>query len=162
MKNRFAIAISAVLLITAGAVFALARTGDPTGLDNIAAQAVSKEGHPFIRRMMNRIADRLDLSEEQRQQVKTILENERPTVEPLVRSLIATKQELREATSNGKFNEEQVRALADRQGQTMSQLIVEKERVKAQIYNILTPEQRAEAEKMRSRFEAKIHERLMK
>jgi protein CpxP len=167
MKNRMAIAISAVLLITACTVFAFAKTGDATGLDSIVMQETGAKGsgnagHPFIRRVMNRIADRLKLTDEQKAQIKTILEAERPTVEPLVRQLVATKQQLREATTNGQFNEAQVRALAERQGQTLSQLIVEKERVKTQIYHVLTPEQRAEAEKIRTRIEEKIGERLMK
>jgi Spy/CpxP family protein refolding chaperone len=109
--------------------------------------------------IMGRVARELNLTDQQKVEIKAIIEAERPRVEPLVRQLAATRRELREATANGQFDEAQVGALASRQGQTLAQLIVEKERVKSQVYGVLTPEQRAKAAEIINRIESRIRQR---
>ena len=58
----------------------------------------------------------------------------------------------------------QVNQIADSQSETMKQLFIEKEKTKAQIFAILTPEQRAEAAKMKDafkeRFKGKFNKRF--
>ena len=116
---------------------------------------------PFLRRFLKRIGSFLDLTEAQRAQIKTILETERPKLQPLVLQAAATHKALVEATKNGEFNEAQLRVLAAQQGQTVANLIVEKERVKTQIYQVLTPEQRAKLEQLRQRVETRVREHFL-
>ena len=165
MKNRIAIAISiAILAVAVGAVYTARGHESLNGLDSAAtAQEAllldAGEGrHPFARRIMARIAERLGLTEAQKTEIKSILVAERPVAEPLLRQLAATRKQLRDASRNGSFDEAQVRSLATQQAQTLAELIVTKERVKSKVYNVLTPEQRARAEKMRSRFESRVRE----
>jgi Spy/CpxP family protein refolding chaperone len=61
-------------------------------------------------------------------------------------------KQIDDATANGQFNEETVRALALQEGQITADLTVEHERAKSKIYNILTPEQREKAKQMRGPF----------
>ena len=63
---------------------------------------------------------------------------------------------MRTATAGGQFNEEQVRSLAANQAQTITELLVAKERVKAKVYAVLTPEQRKQADTMLERFESRF------
>ena len=78
---------------------------------------------------------------------------------PLMAQAAKNRQQLHEATANGKFDEAQVRTIAAQQAQTMSELIVAKERVKAKIYNeVLTPEQRSKADQMLQRIQS--HDRI--
>ena len=63
---------------------------------------------------------------------------------------------MRTATAGGQFNEEQIRALAANQAQTITELLVVKERVKAKVYAVLTPEQRTKVDAMLERFESRF------
>ncbi len=91
----------------------------------------------------------------------TNLEKEKPVIKPILEDAKATRQKILAATANGTFNEEQITALANHQAQNMAKLIVERERVKTQIYQVLTPEQRAKLEQMKEHFEKRIKERVM-
>ncbi|HMV50996.1 MAG TPA: Spy/CpxP family protein refolding chaperone [Blastocatellia bacterium] len=148
--KRIVIAASAALVLVAGSVFAFAqnRRGHFAG-----------SGLPvFAQRFLDRASVFLDLTDQQEAQIKAILEAEKPKVQPLIVELAANRKALTEATDNGTFNEAQVKAIADKQGDTLAALIVEKERVKTQIYAVLTPEQRAKAEQFRARIEDRIKE----
>jgi Spy/CpxP family protein refolding chaperone len=146
--KRIIIAISAAAVLVAGATFAFAH---------------SRRGHfaetglpMFAQKFLDRASIMLGLSDEQEAKIKAILDAEKPKIQPLVAELAANRKALQEATDNGTFNEAEVKAIADKQGDTLAALIVEKERVKTQIYAVLTPEQRAKAEQFRSRIEDRM------
>jgi len=84
----------------------------------------------------------LDLTDEQRTEIRKILETERSIMKPVHQELRGNRQALDEATKDGQFNEAQVTALAEKQGDLMAQMIVSRERVQSQIWQFLTPEQR--------------------
>lgn len=147
--KRIVIVASIAAVLVAGSVFAFAQHHRGGRFAGTGVPA-------FAQKFLNRASVYLDLSEEQEAQIKAILEAEKPKVQPLIAQLAATRKALNEATDNGTFNEAQVKALADKQGETLAALIVEKERVKTQIYAVLTPEQRAKAEQFRSRIEDRM------
>ena len=91
-------------------------------------------------------------------QIRAILEAEKPKIAPLVMDLATGHKALQTATNEGNFNEAQIQTIAAKQGETIAALIVEKERVKTQIYAVLTPEQRAKAEELRTRIEQRIQD----
>ena len=63
---------------------------------------------------------------------------------PLVLKLMQGRKAMQSATSMpGTFDEAQVRTAAAQQAQTITDLLVEAERVKSQVSAILTPDQRA-------------------
>ena len=98
--------------------------------------------------MVEHIARALNLTDAQKTQVKTIFESARATSEPLHAKMDEVHKQLEAATANGQFDEAQVRALANQQGQIMADTIVEHERAKSKIYAILTPEQRTKADQL--------------
>lgn len=113
-------------------------------------------GPPSIERIVDQIGNRLDLTTEQKTQVNSIIAAERPNVETLFAQLKTNWQQMRTATAGGQFNEEQVRALAANQAQTITELIVAKERVKSKVYEVLTSEQRTKADQMLEHFESRF------
>jgi Spy/CpxP family protein refolding chaperone len=103
------------------------------------------------------IAHELDLSDAQRTQIKSIWAAERPTVTPLLRQLLNQCGEMSAADSNGSFDEAKARAIADKLTATISQLLVERQRLISKIYNdVLTPEQRVKADRLRERMHSHI------
>lgn len=104
----------------------------------------------------------LDLTDEQKAQVKQIMETSRENMKTVHDQMKANRQQLEASSENGNFNQAQVQALAAQQGNLHAQMIVEKERVKSQIYQILTPEQKAKAAEMKANFKQKMQERQQK
>lgn len=152
--KKITAAILSIVLIAMGAMFIFAQTTDkPEG----------KRGHFGKRGARGMMFRGLDLTDEQKAQIKQITENSRATVKPIREQMKANRQELREITAGGSFDQARVQEIAARQGSLSAQMIVEKERVKSQIFQILTPEQKAKAaemkEKMKERFQNKMNRR---
>ncbi|MFB3906630.1 MAG: Spy/CpxP family protein refolding chaperone [Acidobacteriota bacterium] len=93
-------------------------------------------------RMFGRMFKNLDLTDQQRTDIRKVLEAERSIMQPIREQLRENREALQAATKDGQFNEAEVTKVAERQGELMAQMIVSRERVKAQIWQILTPEQR--------------------
>jgi Spy/CpxP family protein refolding chaperone len=102
------------------------------------------------------LAHRLDLTEEQRAQAKEILAKEKPTIQPLLQQLALTRHQLRQFAEGGIFDEAQVRAIAGQQGQTLTELTVQKARIEAELVKILTPEQKTKLTQMMDRREQRM------
>jgi len=146
MKKRILIIVGLAVVLVTGTVFAAVR---------------HERNRPIVDRIVTHLSRQLDLTDAQRTQVKTILEAERPKVAPLLTEVAQNRQQLHELTASGKFDEAQVRSIASRQAQAMTELIVEKERVKSKIYNeVLTPEQRTKADQMLQRIQSHFGERM--
>ena len=147
MKKRYLILISLATMILGTTVYAVVRH--------------QRANRPIIDRIVSRMTRHLELTDAQQTQVKSILEAERSKVAPLFAEAAKNRQQLHESTAGGKFDEAQVRTLAAQQAQTMTEMIVEKERVKARIYNeVLTAEQRTKADQLLERMHARFHSRF--
>lgn len=109
----------------------------------------------FLRHLMND----LDITDDQRVQIKQIMVEERPAIVALLNRLDEQNQQLR---ANDTFDEEHVRALAREQSQTLTELIVERERVRTRVMSVLTPAQREKAHQLRDEFRESIRARLNK
>jgi len=123
--------VTTVLFVAGCAGTFAQRGGPPEGMGGMGA------GH-----MPGRMFRNLDLTEQQRADIKKIMETERSIMQPVHQQLRENREALQAATKDGQFNEGEVTKLADKQGDLMAQMIVSRERVQAQIWQILTPEQR--------------------
>jgi Spy/CpxP family protein refolding chaperone len=147
MKRRYLIMIGLATLVVGCTVSAAVRH--------------NRAHRPMIDRLVSRVTRQLDLTDAQQAQVKSILEAERSKVAPLFAAAEENRRQLHESTASGKFDEAQVRSLAAQQAQAMTEMIVEKERVKVRIYNeVLTAEQRAKADQLRERMPGRFHSRF--
>lgn len=160
--KKILVGIVIAALLATGTIFVTAQTfGDQTGLDAVFSEDNSKGVRgKFFQQILDRVADKLDLTTEQRAEIREILEDAAPRVAPLVMQAKATREQLKPLGRDGVYNEAQVQQLATRQAANVRALIVEKEKVKAEIFAVLTPAQRAQANEMQEQFEQKIRQRI--
>ncbi|MGA2401273.1 MAG: Spy/CpxP family protein refolding chaperone [Syntrophobacteraceae bacterium] len=101
---------------------------------------------------------KLNLTDAQKNQIDPIISEEREKIKPLVQQLKAGRDQLNDLRKSGPFDEAKVRSIAKGQADTLTELIVAKERMKSRIYAVLTPEQRTKAEELRESWKAR-HEK---
>lgn len=102
----------------------------------------------------------LDLTDAQRAQAKEIMAKEKATLRPLMQQLNEGRKQLRQYEESASFDEAQVRALAAQHSQTITELIVQKARIKSEMIKILTPEQKAKLTEMENRREQRFQKRM--
>ncbi|HEY2039944.1 MAG TPA: periplasmic heavy metal sensor [Edaphobacter sp.] len=103
------------------------------------------------------IARELHLTDTQRQQIRTIWEGEKPTMSKLAKQFADENRDMSAATAKGAVNEAEASRIASLQGATLSQLILEKEHLKAKIYaDVLSQEQRDKADVLLSRWQSHL------
>jgi Spy/CpxP family protein refolding chaperone len=139
--NRLLYAIGAGLLIVAGIV------GVARGEFSPQHRWFMHNG-PWGAPPLRYVAHELNLTAAQREQIKSIWIAELPRVKPMLRQLLDENSQM--PSSTGAFDEVKTRAVTDRQAATISQLLVERQRLISKIYNdVLTPTQRVKADQIR-------------
>ena len=108
-----------------------------------------------VLRGVMRIMHRLDLSDQQRDAILNILDDARTQIAPHREALRAGRQQMRDLDP-ASFDEATVRAIAEKQGKELEEIMVIGQRVRSQIWAVLTPEQREEAKKIRSEMEERF------
>ena len=146
MKKTLAVFL-VMAIIGIGAVFIFAQKSSREGFG---------KGGFGMGRGFGRVAEKLNLSDEQKTQIKTIMDDSKTRVKPLMEAMRENRKQGKELGQDGVFNEEQVNQIANTQAETMKQLFIEREKTKAQIFAVLTPEQRAEAAKMKDGFKERF------
>jgi protein CpxP len=111
--------------------------------------------------MLKHMTKQLNLTEAQQTQIKGIMADEKTKIKPMMQQL-RQNQKAEDANVNGSFDENQARAFASKQAQLMTDLIVEKERMRSQVYAVLTPEQRQKALQLMQERQQHRQERMSK
>ena len=144
--NRFT--LLAVVLSAALATAAFSQTVVKTGMGH--------HGGGFSARMLGFYSDYLDLTDAQQAQMKDILTKEKPTIRPLIQQLAQGHQQMRQLEQAGTFDETKVRAVASQQTQAMTELLVQKARIKSELMAVLTPDQKDKMAKFEARHQARF------
>jgi Spy/CpxP family protein refolding chaperone len=110
--------------------------------------------------MLGFYTDYLDLTDAQQAQMKDIIAKEKPTIQPLIQQLAQGHQQMSQLEQAGTFNEASVRALASQQSQTMTELMVQKARIKSELVALLTPDQKAKLAKFEARRAARFQQHM--
>lgn len=119
------------------------RFGNPEGADGLR----------FFERMLPRLAEELELSEEQLSEIQAIVEEARPKIEAYAQQLREGREVYRAANQDPTvFNEGAYRAHAAAQHNIQTELGVVAGKAKADALKVLTPEQLEQLEEMRGRF----------
>ena len=111
--------------------------------------------------MLKHMTRQLNLTEAQQTQIKGIMSSEKNKIKPMMQQL-RQNQKAEDANMTGSFDENQARAFANKQAQLMTDLIVEKERMRSQVYAVLTPEQRQKALQLMQERQQHRQERMKK
>lgn len=108
------------------------------------------DGPGFLEHLLPRLAERLELSDEQTAAIEAILEESRPEIEGYAAELRAGRDAYREVHSDPTvFDESSFRAHAAEQSRVQTELMVAAQRTKARVLAQLSPEQLAELGEMR-------------
>ena len=99
---------------------------------------------------IERMAERLDLSDEQRDAIRAIVDKARPSFREYGDNLRDNREKLRELAQTENADQTAIRTLADAQGDTMADMIVLRTDVMREVRAVLTPEQREELKNRRS------------
>ncbi len=92
-------------------------------------------GHefPFGGHMLHFFSDYLDLTSAQQDQVKAIMEKEKPAIQSAMQQMGQFHSQMRALEEASTFDEAKVRALAAQQSQAMTEMIVQKARIKNEL-----------------------------
>lgn len=101
---------------------------------------------------LERIAKRLNLTDEQKAQARAIAEDARTQVKALAPQLKDQREAVREAVQKN-ADDNTIRNLAAKQGDLHAQLAAIRIKSMAKFYAILTPEQKQKAAEMRERLQ---------
>jgi protein CpxP len=96
----------------------------------------------------------LDLTSDQQAQVKAIWEKEKPTLQPLMQQMHQNHANMRALEASGPFDEAKTRALATQQAQTMIELQVQHARIKSEMMQILTADQKTKLAEIEAKHES--------
>jgi len=102
-------------------------------------------------RFFQRIAQQLNLTDDQKAQIKTVLRSERDTLKPMLEQLHAARQNLRAAIQASDANEAAVRVASARVAAVEADLAVERMKIFGKIAPILTDEQRQQISEFQQR-----------
>ena len=169
--KKFTVTLLAIALVALGAMFVFAQTeGQNMDEKKVERQGRhgkfgkrGKRGHRGKRgNQMGRLFRQLDLTDAQKAQMKQIRQANRETSKSLRQQMGQLRQQAAELGTDGIYDDTQVQALASQQADLMKQMFVQKQKEKAQMFAVLTPEQKAKSAQMKAEFKQKMQERKAK
>jgi protein CpxP len=149
MKSiRFRLFVAALAVMLGGAI-AKAQTAD----------APPMRGHEFGMRGPMGLFAKLDLSDDQRAQMKAVIQKEHATLKPQMQQLHQMEQQLKQY-EEGTYNEAKVQALVAQQSQTLVQLKVQETRIHNELFQLLTPDQQTKMKEIEANREARMQQHM--
>src|ERR1035438_3719422 len=104
--------------------------------------------------MLGFFTRQLDLTSDQQAQVKAIWEKEKPALKPLMEQMHQNHANMRALEASGPFDEAKTRALATQNAQTMIEVQVQHARVKSEMVQVLTADQKTKLAEIEAKHEA--------
>ncbi|HEU5403398.1 MAG TPA: Spy/CpxP family protein refolding chaperone [Terriglobales bacterium] len=146
-KNVAVISAAIVLVVGAGVVAARAARTQSYGWHH------GWRGHG----PMTMLAWKLNLTDSQKAQVKTIWQGERPTVAALLKELSAEQKQMNAANVDANFDASKVQSITNSQAETIQKLLIERQKIESQIYvSVLMPEQRTKFDQLKQNFPERL------
>lgn len=157
MKRVHSLALVAVLggALAAGVAFAQGRGADGERRGHARLGAMTRDGGLPL--------GRLTLSEAQQERIRTLRQQHREQNQEFVTKLRVAIEAQRKATQATPVDEQAIRAAVQSVADAQADLAVRQARLRADVFAVLTPEQQAQAEKLRTERDARrseVRERL--
>lgn len=153
------VAVVAILVMTAAAVPAPVQSTNET-TDKVERRGARRGFRAHRARRMGMLGFRgIDLTDEQKAQLKQIRESHSAAIRPLAEQLRAKKQEIREAMSGETFDEGLVTQKLTESASIEARLMAERFRLRQEMLSVLTPEQKATLDQKREQFKSRRGER---
>jgi len=113
-------------------------------------------GDPGMAMMLHR----LNLTEDQKAQVKKIFEAEKPTMQPLHQQEFQAHQQMMQLITSGNFDQAKATAIATQEAQTHIQMEVEHAKIGSQIYQLLDSTQKAKVADMLAKHQERMQQHM--
>jgi protein CpxP len=154
--NKLIITIISALMLTVSSA-ALAQNPDGGFGDKGKRHQRGMQGNPFVEQVMRGIK-RLDLEDEQRTSIRSIMQTLKTDSRTLMEQTKAGHLQLRSLITAENYDEAAVEALAEKEGELATERMILSSRALSKIYAQLNEEQQAElnamaAERMANRAE---------
>ena len=160
-KRRFkTVAIATLSAIALAASITVAQTvttnqSTPQGTERRGGFRGEHKGHGWGGMRDGGIFRQLNLTDDQKAKIKTIRENSAAQNKPLREQLRAKRQELRQASEGGTFNEALATQKLTEMASLEAKLMGERFKVHQEMLSVLTPEQKAQLEQAKAQFKAR-------
>ncbi len=149
--------LAVLLIIGGGVLLTRAQAPQPKG----PGMGMGHGGWMGRGMFLQHLAKYLDLNDAQKAQIKSLVQAERPTMQPVMQQLAGARKDMLTATANGAFDQAKVSAIASREAQSLAQLEVMRQELQGKIYNtVLTSDQKAKVDQMRQKQLDRINQRL--
>lgn len=125
--------------------------GEPGGMPGMGMGM-----HP---RMLDRMAEELSLSDEQRQKIRGLFEAARPAMEQRREKMRADAELLRNTDPGSKDYQAVVQKVSRSAGELAASGVADAAQLRAQVWAVLTPEQRTKARAMGDKMRDRMEER---
>lgn len=109
--------------------------------------------------MMGFYSRALNLTDDQKAQMKAVMEKEHPAMKPLMQQEREIDMQLRQYVE-GPFDAAKVQALATQKSQVQVQLTIAETRIHSELYQLLTPDQQAKLKEMEANREARMQRHM--
>ena len=152
MKNVMQFA--AIGALAAGMAFAQAPGPSTSGKPPASAHGMARN---MFRQHMDEVAQKLNLTDAQRQQFHTIFQQAHQSAMPVREELKANREALAAAVKADRSAD--IQQLATARGKLVGQMTAIYAEAHAKFYQTLTPEQRVKADQMRLEFRQQMRER---
>lgn len=100
---------------------------------------------------LDSMTDRLKLTTEQRGSVEAVLQKSKPQITSIKEKMQANRKALRELGRDGKSDGNQVQTLAQERGYLVTDLVIQRTKVRDEIRQVLTDTQREQMNQMREK-----------
>ena len=159
MKSRFAkTALFTVLSLALVAGIAFAEQQGGPMHHGMRGMHRGFGGDPGFAMMLHQ----LNLTEDQKAQVKKIFEAEKPNMQPLHQQQFQAHQQMMQLITSGNFDQAKATAIATQEAQTHIQMEVEQAKIHSQIYQLLDSTQKAKVADMMAKHQQRMQDRMQK
>ena len=102
----------------------------------------------------------LNLTDDQKAQVKQIFQTEKPNIKPLMRQQFQSHQQMMQLITSGNFDQAKATAIATQEAQTHIQMEVEHAKIGSQIYQLLDSTQKAKVADMLAKHQERMQQHM--
>ena len=152
MKKSSKLLITSVLVMSSLGLVATVFAkpfGEDCGRDGHQMGSDHKSGERGFN--VDRMAKKLNLTDDQRTQIEGIVEGSKQQMREQREQMQASREQLRALMQQSLLNEAEVRRVADAQGDLEADMIVQRAQQRAKINTVLSDDQRAQLEEMRGK-----------
>ena len=157
MKSKIAVvALIATLALVAGMAFAQEGGGGGGPKHPGMHRNFMGRGGPDFGMFLHQ----LNLSDDQKAQVKQIFQNEKPAMKPLMQQEMQARLAMIQLVTSGNFDPAKASAIANQEAQTHVAMEVEHAKIGAQIYQLLNSDQKTKVADMIAKHQQRMEQHL--